>query len=71
MKIDIEGVSDPVYDIFNNYDWPGNIRELQNVIEYAFNFATTHTISIHDLPETLFDNDFMLSTNLVIIKSKK
>ncbi|MGD8780227.1 MAG: sigma 54-interacting transcriptional regulator [Ignavibacteria bacterium] len=33
---EILDVSEKVLDIFNNYKWPGNIRELENVIEYAF-----------------------------------
>ena len=27
-------VSEPIYLMFENYSWPGNIRELQNVVEY-------------------------------------
>ncbi len=30
---DVERVSDRVYDILAAYDWPGNIRELRNVVE--------------------------------------
>ncbi|MCX8033746.1 MAG: sigma-54 dependent transcriptional regulator [Thermodesulfovibrio sp.] len=33
------------------YPWPGNIRELQNVIEQAVVFSETDTIMPHDLPE--------------------
>jgi len=29
----IEGIPDDVMEAFERYDWPGNIRELQNVIE--------------------------------------
>ncbi|MCL4219541.1 MAG: sigma-54 dependent transcriptional regulator, partial [Candidatus Hydrogenedentes bacterium] len=32
---DIAGFSPEVYPLFRAYDWPGNIRELQNVIERA------------------------------------
>lgn len=32
----IERVDDETMDIFLNYDWPGNIRELENSIEYSF-----------------------------------
>ncbi len=37
--------------VLNNYNWPGNIRELQNAIEYAFNIIDVTTQSI--LPEHL------------------
>lgn len=33
------------------YKWPGNIRELENVIEYALSMVEGDTIKISDLPE--------------------
>lgn len=33
-----------------DYDWPGNIRELQNTIEYAVNVAMGNYITVSDLP---------------------
>jgi transcriptional regulator with PAS, ATPase and Fis domain len=33
------------------YTWPGNIRELQNVIEQAICLASGNTINLNDLPE--------------------
>lgn len=32
----IDRVDDETMDIFLNYNWPGNIRELENAIEYSF-----------------------------------
>lgn len=37
-----------------NYDWPGNIRELANVLERAQILAEDNVITPDDLPETLF-----------------
>ena len=34
-----------------NYDWPGNIRELANVLERAQILAEDNTITLDDLPE--------------------
>lgn len=34
----INGLSPDVYSLFEGNTWPGNIRELENVLEYAFNF---------------------------------
>lgn len=39
MQLQIPGISDEAMMHFINYDWPGNIRELQNVIERAMNYA--------------------------------
>lgn len=35
------------------YGWPGNIRELENVIEYAFIIESSDTIQVEALPEGL------------------
>jgi len=39
-------MNDDVIDLFMNYDWPGNIRELQNVLESAMNRAWGKTLEI-------------------------
>ncbi|MGG4012776.1 sigma-54-dependent Fis family transcriptional regulator [Bacillus smithii] len=36
------------------YDWPGNIRELQNIIERTLNRQTKPVLSAKDLPEEVF-----------------
>jgi DNA-binding NtrC family response regulator len=38
---------------FSNYDWPGNIRELENIIERMVVLAIGDKISADDLPEFL------------------
>ena len=39
-------ISQDVLHIFLNYDWPGNIRELQNTIEYSFNCTSDDALEI-------------------------
>ncbi len=43
---------------FLDYDWPGNIRELQNVLEHAVIFSDTHLLTLEDLPTYLFENNY-------------
>ncbi|WP_282075097.1 sigma-54-dependent transcriptional regulator [Maribacter aquivivus] len=42
-----------VWDIFNAYHWPGNIRELQNVIQRAVLLSTTDKVETKVLPSEL------------------
>lgn len=44
-------VSDDVMKIFMSYHWPGNIRQLRNVIERAVVLAKKGWITLRDLPE--------------------
>ena len=37
------------------YDWPGNIRELENTIERAMVLGCSQTILLEDLPDTLLE----------------
>ncbi|WP_224036670.1 sigma-54-dependent transcriptional regulator [Clostridium gelidum] len=39
-----------VLDIFRNYSWPGNIRELENAVEHAIIMSNTRVILPEDLP---------------------
>ncbi len=43
------GVSDEVMRLFMGYEWKGNIREMQNVIERAVIFAEDEVIKISDI----------------------
>ncbi|MEP2058300.1 MAG: sigma-54 dependent transcriptional regulator [Maribacter litoralis] len=49
----IDDFSDEVWDVFNAYHWPGNIRELQNVIQRAVLLTTTNEIGVTTLPVEL------------------
>ena len=50
--------SEEVKEIFRNYSWPGNIRELENCIEYLVNTIKGHVIMKSDLPKNLQNFDF-------------
>jgi len=44
-------MSDEVMGIFQNYAWPGNIRQLRNTIEHAIVLAKGNRITRRELPE--------------------
>lgn len=43
-----------------NYSWPGNLRQLKNVVKRATLLAQGEFISLHDLGEELADNVFLI-----------
>jgi formate hydrogenlyase transcriptional activator len=43
----IRSISKDTLALFQNYQWPGNIRELQNVIERAVILSDTETFSVN------------------------
>ncbi len=49
----ISGISPEVLSILMNHNFPGNIRELENIIEHAFVLNRSGEIEIKDLPENL------------------
>jgi len=46
----ILGLSEEVQNMFLNYSWNGNVRELQNTIEYAINMEQSNYVTIENLP---------------------
>jgi DNA-binding NtrC family response regulator len=52
----ISSVAKPVMRLLVDYPWPGNIRELQNVLERAIVLSTGRVIEALDLPDVTYDN---------------
>jgi sigma-54 dependent transcriptional regulator, acetoin dehydrogenase operon transcriptional activator AcoR len=47
---EIEGIGEEAYNWLLNYEWPGNIRELENTMEYLVNIANETKISARHIP---------------------
>ncbi|MDZ7548699.1 AAA-type ATPase lid domain-containing protein, partial [Clostridium perfringens] len=58
LGIYVEGISKKAIKILQNYNWPGNIRELENVIERAINLLDSESIIIEPkhLPQEIINN---------------
>ena len=50
---EIEGFTDEAMELLKRNDWPGNIRELMNLIERIFIDPPAEKISVGDLPESM------------------
>lgn len=50
-------LTSPVKEFLKNYSWPGNIRELRNVVEY-FIYTGHRQIGMEDLPPTLLKSGY-------------
>jgi DNA-binding NtrC family response regulator len=49
----IQGITSEVLRALESYAWPGNIRELRNVVERAVALCPDQEIKLRDLPEQL------------------
>jgi two-component system, NtrC family, response regulator AtoC len=50
LKKSVESISDQALAKLANHSWPGNIRELENVLERTILFCSTKRIEVADLP---------------------
>ena len=65
---DIEGVSPGILNYLIAYSWPGNIRELQNVVERMFNTTTGDYLGTDQLPEEIRNP---LTSHAVTVKNEQ
>lgn len=61
----IEGITEEALYLLKQYSWPGNIRELSNIIERAIQIAVNKNIEVRDLPIYITTN-----TNIQDIKGR-
>ncbi len=57
----IENISDQVTDLLMNYEFPGNIRELENIIERAVTLSNGTAIEMSHLPSDIQQLTFRIS----------
>jgi len=53
LGVSVEGISPDAMEVLLQYPWPGNIRELENVLERALVLTEDDVITIDDLPEAV------------------
>ena len=53
LRVEVEGIEPDAMEVLLAYGWPGNIRELENVLERALVLTDRTKISLADLPEVV------------------
>lgn len=53
----ITGFSREVEELYGEYDWPGNVSELENAVEYGINMAFGNTITMEDVPSRILKKE--------------
>jgi len=53
LRVEVEGIEPDAMQVLLEYSWPGNIRELENVIERALVLTEGPMISVEDLPDAV------------------
>ncbi len=68
----VKGVSDDLNDMFYKYNWVGNVRELQNIIESIFIIGGNERIlTISHLPRYYYEQFKKLSSMAIIDKNEE
>lgn len=49
---DVQGFTPEALEALRNYSWPGNIRELENLVERMVLFASGDRVSVDELPDS-------------------
>ncbi|MEG6521810.1 sigma 54-interacting transcriptional regulator [Desulfotomaculum sp. 1211_IL3151] len=62
-----KSISPEVVDIIMQHDWPGNIRELENLIERMVVITIKDIITNEDLPFHMRDNTVGLSSSYIMV----
>ncbi len=60
-------IEDEAIEVLEKYKWPGNIRELQNIIEYSVNMSNGKSITLDLLPKRLIKEE----AKIMIIEDDK
>ena len=50
------GFENSIEYVFTNYEWPGNLRELKNVVKRATLLAKGKYITLNEIPSELYEN---------------
>ena len=61
INSDLKGIEAPAMEVLNEYDWPGNIRQLENTCRYITVMAPSSSITVDDIPDEVKNIDVTLN----------
>lgn len=59
LNRNVDGFADEVVNVFNQYKWPGNLREMMNVVKRATLLSGNQLITIDDVPRDLHEKSIV------------
>ncbi len=71
MNVEKKELSEEVKLAFKQYHWPGNIRELENVLEYGVCFSKDKYIKLEDLPEYFLEEFIKTGSNIKVLPTNR
>lgn len=71
LNKNIKGFSSNVESVLLNNKWKGNVRELENVVEYSVNMETTSYITMNSIPQKILDTEGVAARHTVIVPIQK
>ena len=54
-SVDVTGMDESVMKALKNYSWPGNVRQLRNVVEKMVVLSSGSTLTIDDVPREILE----------------
>jgi len=65
LERNVQGLSDEVTEVFLSYEWPGNLREMRNIIKRAVLLTQTDLIEKNVLPAEIFQQNVLKNNDTV------
>ncbi len=66
----IRGFSPEAMDFISGYDWPGNVRQLQNMVERCVVLSSGEVIGVEDLPPEIKDEESQLTSAVDLLPAQ-
>ena len=63
IKSDQKDIEDPAMEVLSGYDWPGNIRQLENTCRYITVMAPSTSITLDDVPDEVKNIDVSIENS--------